>query len=249
MLPCSKSRWTGGLYPEPVQSVLHLHTLLMQDRSKKPIILPARHRLPKWLSNYEAILTFSAQQTTKWNQTLHQTRIPLTASVHDNTQRGLISYKDLRDSRATLRFLCTRYYTPTPKSTSSQTTTTVETILQCQYNAVNQPYYRPGITLAAYRHTSSSCFVFGRSQAQISARKPAILNDISSWFSSLPPGECWDSALKLDHYSFLANPFQFIHLSPFIRRYIVLVTEKASQNKIQINNHTCLHAAEQVWAF
>jgi hypothetical protein len=38
----------------------------------------------------------------------------------------------------------------------------------------------------------------------------------SSWFSSVLPEECRDSALKLGHDRFLPNPFQFfIHLSPY----------------------------------
>jgi hypothetical protein len=36
------------------------------------------------------------------------------------------------------------------------------------------------------------------------------------WFSSVPPGECWDSTLKLGHHQFLPIFFQFIiHLSPY----------------------------------
>jgi hypothetical protein len=38
----------------------------------------------------------------------------------------------------------------------------------------------------------------------------------SSWFSSVPPDKCRDSALNLDHNRFLPNPLHFvIHLSPF----------------------------------
>jgi hypothetical protein len=38
----------------------------------------------------------------------------------------------------------------------------------------------------------------------------------SPWVSSVPPGECWDSTLRLCHDRFLPNHFQFIiHLSPF----------------------------------
>jgi hypothetical protein len=45
------------------------------------------------------------------------------------------------------------------------------------------------------------------------------------WFSSILPGECWDSTLKLGHSHFLPNPFQFIiHYHPFIQCYIALVT-------------------------
>jgi hypothetical protein len=52
-----------------------------------------------------------------------------------------------------------------------------------------------------------------------------------SWSSSIPLGNCWDSAWKLGHDRFLPNPVQFItHLSPFIRRYTIWVTEKASFN-------------------
>jgi hypothetical protein len=37
-----------------------------------------------------------------------------------------------------------------------------------------------------------------------------------SWFSSVPPGKCWDSSLKLGHGRLVLNLFQFIiHLSPF----------------------------------
>jgi hypothetical protein len=49
-----------------------------------------------------------------------------------------------------------------------------------------------------------------------------------SWFSSVPPGEWWDSILKLGRDCFLPHPFQFIiiHLSPCHWHYN-LVTEKA----------------------
>jgi hypothetical protein len=56
-----------------------------------------------------------------------------------------------------------------------------------------------------------------------------------SRFYSVPPGEFWDSAFKLGHDHFLPNPFQsIIHATPF-RCYTVLVVEKASLNKLQIN--------------
>jgi hypothetical protein len=43
------------------------------------------------------------------------------------------------------------------------------------------------------------------------------------WFSSITPGECRDSTLKLVYDRYLLNPFQFviIHLSPYRRRYVV----------------------------
>jgi hypothetical protein len=47
-----------------------------------------------------------------------------------------------------------------------------------------------------------------------------------SWLSSVPPGVCRDSALKLGHDRFLSNSSFIYH--PFIRRYIVSVTERAS---------------------
>jgi hypothetical protein len=54
-----------------------------------------------------------------------------------------------------------------------------------------------------------------QAQVQISAQRPAILTDFL-WFSSVSPGECWDSPLKLGHNRFLLNSFQFIiHISPF----------------------------------
>jgi hypothetical protein len=31
-----------------------------------------------------------------------------------------------------------------------------------------------------------------------------------SWFSSVPPGECWDRILKLGHKHFLPNPLKFM---------------------------------------
>jgi hypothetical protein len=44
-----------------------------------------------------------------------------------------------------------------------------------------------------------------------------------SWFSSVPPGKCQDSTLKLSHDHFLPSlfPFIIIHLSPYHRRYTV----------------------------
>jgi hypothetical protein len=57
-----------------------------------------------------------------------------------------------------------------------------------------------------------------------------------SWFSSDPPGECWDSTLKLCHYRLfpkILNISSFTY-HPFIRRYIVCVTEKAPLTKLQI---------------
>jgi hypothetical protein len=43
------------------------------------------------------------------------------------------------------------------------------------------------------------------------------------WFSSVPPGYCRDSTLKLGHDRFLPDIFKFIiiHLSLYHRRYIV----------------------------
>jgi hypothetical protein len=62
-------------------------------------------------------------------------------------------------------------------------------------------------------------FLFGRSQFQISAWQPAILIDVFHGFP-VPPGECWDSTLKLSHDHFLSHPFQLIiHVSPF---YVML---------------------------
>jgi hypothetical protein len=47
-----------------------------------------------------------------------------------------------------------------------------------------------------------------------------------SWFSSVHPGECRDSTLKLGHDLFLPNSLQFIiYLLPLIRLYVALVTE------------------------
>jgi hypothetical protein len=51
-----------------------------------------------------------------------------------------------------------------------------------------------------------------------------------------PPGNGWDSTLKLRHDRFLPHPLQFIiHHHPLIPRYIVWVTEKRSLNKLQTN--------------
>jgi hypothetical protein len=68
-----------------------------------------------------------------------------------------------------------------------------------------------------------------------------------SWFLSVPLGEYRNITLQLVHDRFLPNPFQFI-----IRRYIVLVVEKASFNKLQTNNLTlsltlCIHLFFYLW--
>jgi hypothetical protein len=56
-----------------------------------------------------------------------------------------------------------------------------------------------------------SCFIFGSSRVQISARRQAVH---PKGFLS-PPGECRHSTLKLGHDRFLPSPFQFvIHLPP-----------------------------------
>jgi hypothetical protein len=62
-------------------------------------------------------------------------------------------------------------------------------------------------------------------------------------FFSVPPGECWDSFLKLCHYRFHPNRFQFIlHASPFYSTQIVLGAVKASLNKLQIDKSLMLLA-------
>jgi hypothetical protein len=83
--------------------------------------------------------------------------------------------------------------------------------------------------------------VFGRSRVQISARRPVILTETFSCFFSVPPSECRYSTLKLGSDRFHPTPFWFIiSYHPFIRRYIVLVTETASLNKLQTNRtNTC----------
>jgi hypothetical protein len=58
-----------------------------------------------------------------------------------------------------------------------------------------------------------------------------IYSDSVSRFFTVLPGKCQVSrpTLKLRHVCFLPNTFQFIiHLSPIIRRFMVLVTERAS---------------------
>jgi hypothetical protein len=57
-----------------------------------------------------------------------------------------------------------------------------------------------------------------------------------SWIFSVPPGECRDSTSKLCYDRFLPNPFQFIiYVSiTFSFDAIILVTENASLNKLQI---------------
>jgi hypothetical protein len=57
-----------------------------------------------------------------------------------------------------------------------------------------------------------------------------------SWFFSVHPGGCRESTLKLGYGHFRPKPLQFtINLSPFHSTiYIVLGTEKASLNKLQI---------------
>jgi hypothetical protein len=47
-------------------------------------------------------------------------------------------------------------------------------------------------------------------------RTLAVLTEILSWFSSFPPGKCWDSTSG--HICFLPNPLQFIIL-PFSVTY------------------------------
>jgi hypothetical protein len=45
-------------------------------------------------------------------------------------------------------------------------------------------------------------------------------------FSSVPPGNCWDSTFTLGQYRFLPHPFQFIiHLSSFHSTLYCLATE------------------------
>jgi hypothetical protein len=58
---------------------------------------------------------------------------------------------------------------------------------------------------------------------------------VFSWFSSVPPGECWDSTLKLGHDRFLPSPFQFIHLSPFHSTLYNLNSWKSSSYRLKIN--------------
>jgi hypothetical protein len=74
----------------------------------------------------------------------------------------------------------------------------------------------------------TSCFVFGRSQAQISVRRPSIVTEVFRGFSSVYPGHFQDITLKLDHnrasFSILSNSALAYH--PFIRGYIVQVSEK-----------------------
>jgi hypothetical protein len=53
-----------------------------------------------------------------------------------------------------------------------------------------------------------------------------------SWFSSVPPGECRDSILKLGHDRFLPNPFQFIII------HLQSSYWKVSLNKLQTNQPT-----------
>jgi hypothetical protein len=56
-----------------------------------------------------------------------------------------------------------------------------------------------------------------------------------SWFSWFHRGDSrYLSTLKLDHYRFLPNPFQFIiiQLSHYHRRYILYLQKEASWNKV-----------------
>jgi hypothetical protein len=53
-------------------------------------------------------------------------------------------------------------------------------------------------------------------------------NEVSSWFFLSPSRRMLGQYLKIRPQSLLPNPFQFIIHHPSIRRYIVLVTEKAS---------------------
>jgi hypothetical protein len=79
----------------------------------------------------------------------------------------------------------------------------------------------------------NTCFVFGRSRVQISARRPVIM---FSWFYSVTPGEFRDSTLKLGHGRFLSNSFQFIiHLSYFHSTLYGLRFWKTSLNELQTN--------------
>jgi hypothetical protein len=56
-----------------------------------------------------------------------------------------------------------------------------------------------------------------------------------SWFSSVPPGECWDSTLKLAKD--LSNPFQFIiHLSSFHSTLYILSYRKKYVVKLTTKN-------------
>jgi hypothetical protein len=80
-------------------------------------------------------------------------------------------------------------------------------------------YHLGGLISDTHRTSLSSgkysCFVYGRSRAQVSARRPANLTEGFRGFRQ-SPGEGRVSTLKIGHDRFLPNPFQFIiHLSSF----------------------------------
>jgi hypothetical protein len=75
-----------------------------------------------------------------------------------------------------------------------------------------------------------------------------------SWISSVPPDKFRDSTLKLCHYRFLPNPFQFIniHLSQYHRRYVALLLKKRCKINCQVgsSNIGCgdfSQSARQLW--
>jgi hypothetical protein len=79
------------------------------------------------------------------------------------------------------------------------------------------------------------CFVHRKSRVQISAQRPANLAEVFSWISSVSPGTCQDSTLKLGHDRFFPHPFQFIaHLSPF-HSTLYSLSYRQSVVKQQIN--------------
>jgi hypothetical protein len=59
------------------------------------------------------------------------------------------------------------------------------------------------------------------------------------WVSSVSPGKCWDSTLKLDHDRFLPHSLQFIvHISTLYSTLYNLTHRKASLNKLQRKKQT-----------
>jgi hypothetical protein len=80
----------------------------------------------------------------------------------------------------------------------------------------------PRITLVQQRPRDVACGRVVNTPASYSERprfKSRVRDRLSwqrfSWFSSVHPGKCWDSTLKLDHDHFILHPLQFIiHLSP-----------------------------------
>jgi hypothetical protein len=68
-----------------------------------------------------------------------------------------------------------------------------------------------------------------------------------SWFSSVLPGKFRQSTFKLGHDRLLSN--SLFTYRPFIRRYIVWITEKASLNKLQNKKYTrflfCIRTAQR----